>query len=111
MGTDNAVETVERVKPTPIVPHFTRNERTARGRAERVEVPRSSHGAFEPASNRRDPVELLSEQDSTRLPELIPIRYGRMLVSPFTFYRGAACVMAWDLAQEPAYGPEGPAVR
>ncbi|HTX32380.1 MAG TPA: DUF2252 domain-containing protein [Solirubrobacteraceae bacterium] len=64
-------------------------------------VPRSRHGSWEPHPSRPDPIELLQEQASTRLPELIPIRYGRMLVSPFTFYRGAACVMAWDLAQEP----------
>jgi uncharacterized protein (DUF2252 family) len=61
-------------------------------------VPRSAHGNWEPASIRRDPVELLEEQATTRLPELVPIRYGRMLVSPFTFFRGAAYIMAADLA-------------
>src|SRR3954453_7940784 len=77
---------------------FTTAERRARGKAARSEIPRSAHGAWEPASIRRDPVELLEEQARTRLPELVPIRYGRMLVSPFTFFRGAAYVMAADLA-------------
>jgi hypothetical protein len=71
------------------------------GKAARAAVPRSRHGGWEPHPSRPDPLELLQQQASTRLPELIPIRYGRMLVSPFTFFRGAACVMAWDLAQEP----------
>ena len=73
-------------------------ERTARGKATRAEVSRASHGAWEPALHRPDPVELLEEQATTRVPELVPIRYGRMLVSPFTFYRGAAYLMASDLA-------------
>jgi len=64
-------------------------------------VPRSSHGEWEPAPNRRDPVELLEDQARTRLPELVPIRYGRMLVSPFTFNRGAALIMTADLAATP----------
>src|SRR6476619_4478759 len=77
---------------------FTIAERRARGKAARSEVPRSAHGDWEPASIRRDPVDLLEEQAKTRLPELVPIRYGRMLVSPFTFFRGAAYIMAADLA-------------
>ena len=85
------------VKPEPIE-RFTTAERQARGRAARSELPRSAHGAWEPASIRRDPVELLEDQARTRLPELVPIRYGRMLVSPFTFFRGAASIMAADLA-------------
>src|SRR5215470_11293846 len=76
-------------------------ERAARGKAARAEVPRSVHAEWEPASNRRDPVEILEEQAQTRVPELVPIRYGRMLVSPFTFYRGAAALMAADLADSP----------
>ena len=64
----------------------------------------ASHGDWEPAARRRDPVELLEEQAETRVPELVPIRYGRMLVSPFTFYRGAAYLMAADLASEPRTG-------
>jgi uncharacterized protein (DUF2252 family) len=85
------------VTPKPF-DRFTTAERQARGRAARSELPRSAHGAWEPASIRRDPVELLEEQARTRLPELVPIRYGRMLVSPFTFFRGAAYIMAADLA-------------
>jgi uncharacterized protein (DUF2252 family) len=74
------------------------------GKAARAEVPRSIHGQWEPASDRRDPVELLEEQAASRLPELVPVRYGRMLVSPFTFFRGAAYPMAADLAGAPRTG-------
>jgi len=83
------------------VEHFTVAERTARGKATRAEVSRASHGDWEPAAHRPDPVELLEEQAKSRVPELVPIRYGRMLVSPFTFYRGAAYLMASDLAAGP----------
>jgi len=76
----------------------------ARGKAARNEVPRSSHGRWEPAANRPDPVGLPEEQAVTRVSELVPIRYGRMLVSPFTFYRGAALIMAADLAATPRSG-------
>ena len=86
------------------VTHFTTAERVARGKAARAEVPRKSHGEWEPALHRPDPVELLEEQASSRVPELVPIRYGRMLVSPFTFYRGAAYLMASDLADGPRSG-------
>src|SRR6187399_2710811 len=85
-------------------PHFTPAERAARGRAARSEIPRSAHGAWEPAPMRRDPVGLLEEQAQRRLPELGAIRYGRMLVSPFTFLRGAAYLMAADLADGPRTG-------
>ena len=80
------------------LPHLSLRERGARGKAERAEVPRSVHGEWVAPSARRDPVELLEEQAASRVPELVPIRYGRMLVSPFTFYRGAAYLMAADLA-------------
>ena len=72
-------------------------ERAARGKAARAEAPRSAHAEWQ-AAERRDPLGLLGEQDGTRVPELVPIRYGRMLRSPFAFYRGAAAVMAADLA-------------
>ena len=88
----------EDVESKPAASRFTIDERRARGKAARAEIRRSAHGAWEPASVRRDPVELLEEQARTRLPELVPIRYGRMLVSPFTFFRGAAYIMAADLA-------------
>src|SRR5829696_7022353 len=81
-------------------PH-TLSERAAKGKAERKLVPLSAHGDWQPPSDRPDPVGLLEEQATTRVPELVPIRYGRMLVSPFTFYRGAAYLMASDLAKMP----------
>jgi uncharacterized protein (DUF2252 family) len=86
------------------VPHLSPSERVARGRAARAEVPRSSHGVYEPTSHRPDPVGLLEQQAETRVAELVPIRHGRMLVSPFTFYRGAALIMASDLAATPRSG-------
>jgi uncharacterized protein (DUF2252 family) len=86
------------------VEHLTTAERAARGKAARKEVPRSSHAVFEPARDRPDPIALLERQARTRVPELVPIRYGRMLVSPFTFYRGAALIMASDLAPTPRSG-------
>src|SRR4029077_1750287 len=86
------------------VEHFTPAERAARGKAARAEVPRSSHAEWEPPPHRPDPVELLEEQAQSRVPELVPIRYGRMLVSPFTFYRGAAYLMASDLSHGPRTG-------
>ena len=79
-------------------------ERAARGRRARAAVPRSSHGRFEPDGKRPDPVEILESQSAARVPELVPIRYGRMLESPFRFYRGAAAVMAADLGTAPHTG-------
>ncbi|MGZ8596194.1 MAG: DUF2252 domain-containing protein, partial [Actinomycetota bacterium] len=84
--------------------HLTPEERAARGKAARAEVPRSSHAGFEASEHRPDPVALLEEQAPSRVPELVPIRYGRMMVSPFTFYRGAALIMASDLAGTPTSG-------
>ena len=89
--------------PAPEVPHFTPSERAARGRSARAECPRSSHAGFELADE-RDPVAILEAQAPSRVAELVPLRYGRMLVSPFTFYRGAAAVMAHDLASTPRAG-------
>ena len=89
--------------PVSTVAHLTVAERAARGKAARSEVPRSSHAVFEPGAH-RDPIGLLQRQALTRVPELVPIRYGRMLVSPFTFYRGAALIMASDLAATPRSG-------
>ncbi len=86
------------------VAHLSVAERTARGKAARNEVPRSSHGQFEPVSGREDPIEVLERQAAARVPDLVPIRYGRMLVSPFTFYRGAAMIMAHDLTATPRSG-------
>ncbi len=86
------------------VPRLTREERVARGKRARAEVPRSSHAEFAPALDRPDPVELLQGDDASRVPELLPIRYGRMAVSAFTFFRGAALPMAADLAGTPRTG-------
>jgi uncharacterized protein (DUF2252 family) len=79
-------------------------ERMAAGKSLRGKVPRRSHATYEPALGRRDPVAILEEQARTRLPQLVPIRYARMLRSPFAFFRGAAAVMAGDLAPTPATG-------
>ena len=87
-----------------VAPHPTVQERAAAGRAARKAVPRSSHREWASAPDRRDPVAMLEEQAATRVPELVPVRYGRMLVSPFTFYRGAAYLMAADLDPTPRSG-------
>src|SRR4051812_21731757 len=89
--------------PEPVL-HLTVAERRAHGKAARAEVSRSSHGTFRAATSRRDPVDLLESQATSRAPELVPVRYGRMLVSPFTFYRGGALLMAADLADGPRSG-------
>ena len=86
------------------VVHLTPEERSLLGKEARARVPRAAHGAFDPSSSRPDPVSLLERQAVSRVPELVPIRYGRMLVSPFTFFRGAALIMASDLATMPHSG-------
>ncbi len=83
---------------------LTLPERVARGKAARGAAPRSGHAAWQPAPGRADPVALLQRQAQSRVPELVPIRYGRMLVSPGTFYRGSALIMAADLAPTPRSG-------
>jgi uncharacterized protein (DUF2252 family) len=83
---------------------LTVEQRAANGKAARVDVPRSEHANWSPPAGRRDAVATLEHQARTRVPELVPIRYGRMLVSAFTFYRGAAAVMAADLADAPRTG-------
>jgi uncharacterized protein (DUF2252 family) len=82
----------------------TREQRVARGKAARAEVPRSSHAEFITGPDRADPLTLLLDQDRTRVPELLPIRYGRMASSAFAFFRGAALPMASDLARTPRSG-------
>ena len=86
------------------VSHLTAEQRVKLGKEARSRAPRSSHAELDISVNRPDPVALLERQASTRVPELVPIRYGRMLVSPFTFFRGAALVMASDLAPTPRSG-------
>ena len=78
--------------------------RHERGRAARQVVPRGSHAEWEPAPDRPDPVDLLEAQARDRIPDLLPIRYSRMMASPFAFMRGAAIVMAQDLASTPKSG-------
>ena len=83
---------------------LTPAERAARGKAARAEVPRDTHAVFDPPPDRPDPIGLLEEQAKQRVPELVPVRWGRMMVSPFTYYRGAALPMASDLATTPVSG-------
>ena len=83
---------------------LTPAERAARGKEARAAVPRDSHAVFDPPPDRPDPIGLLEEQAKTRVPELVPIRRGRMMVSPFTYYRGAALPMASDLSRTPVSG-------
>ena len=82
----------------------TAEDRHEEGRRARKRTPRRSHDGWEPTSDRPDPVTLLTEQDETREQDLVPVRHGRMLASPFAFYRGAARIMAHDLATTPVSG-------
>jgi uncharacterized protein (DUF2252 family) len=98
-----ATETASERAPK-VAPHPSIQEREELGKAARKKWPRESHAEWEPKADRPDPVGLLEAQATTRIPELIPIRYGRMLASPFAFYRGAAAIMASDLAALPHTG-------
>ncbi len=84
--------------------YISADERRAEGKALRDATPRVAHGGWKPPKDRRDPIELLHEFNEGRIPELIPIRFGRMSQSPFAFYRGSAAVMAADLASTPTSG-------
>src|SRR5690349_18459622 len=86
------------------VAHPSIDDRKAKGLEARDRASLSSHTKWRPAADRRDPVALLEEQNTTREPDLVPVRHGRMMVSPFTFYRGAAKIMATDLAGTPTAG-------
>jgi len=86
------------------VAHMSLDERQAKGRQAADQTPPSSHSGWHPAADRPDPVALLEEQDLTREQDLVPVRHGRMMVSPFTFYRGAAKIMAADLKDTPVAG-------
>src|SRR4051794_13943274 len=87
-----------------IMQHLSVDERRARGKAARERVRPSGHAGWNPVSDRADPVALLESQDATREPDLVPVRHGRMMTSPFTFYRGAAKIMAADLKDTPTAG-------
>jgi uncharacterized protein (DUF2252 family) len=95
---------VQRYQLDPGVGRLTPAESAARGKTARAEVPRDSHAMFDSPPDRPDPIGLLEEQGKSRVPELVPVRYGRMMVSPFTFFRGAALPMASDLAATPVSG-------
>ena len=86
------------------IAHPSVEQRQAHGRAMRKEVGRSGHSGWKPAAERPDPVALLEDQDATREPDLVPVRHGRMMVSPYTFYRGTAKIMAADLKDTPRAG-------
>jgi uncharacterized protein (DUF2252 family) len=87
-----------------VIEHPSLEERRANGKAARERVKPSGHAGWSPAADRPDPVALLEEQNATREPDLVPVRHGRMVVSPFTFYRGAAKIMAADLKDTPTAG-------
>ena len=109
MGTTSKARSRRVTHPDPRPPRARRqepagrtpSERAAWGRSVRDEVPRGSFRSWQAAPERPDPVALLLSQSAVRVPDLVPIRHARMLVSPFTFYRGAALVMAADLARSP----------
>ncbi|MDL5205991.1 DUF2252 domain-containing protein [Streptomyces sp. ALI-76-A] len=84
--------------------HTTPAERSALGKEARRGSPRSDHAVYKPSPDRPDPLAILQAQSEARVPELVPIRYGRMMESPFRFYRGAAAIMASDLADSPVSG-------
>ena len=92
------------VRAVPRIAHPTVEQRKARGVESRQRTPVSDHGGWRAAADRPDPVALLEGQNLTREPDLVPVRHGRMMISPFTFYRGAAKIMAADLKDTPVAG-------
>jgi uncharacterized protein (DUF2252 family) len=105
---DSSAQAIPRTSRENVVAFPSRQSRTelyAKGEELRAKCPRSSHAAWKTAKNRIDPLTLVAESDKGRLPELVPIRHGRMMKSPFTFYRGAALNMAADLSTTPVCGP------
>jgi uncharacterized protein (DUF2252 family) len=103
VSTGRRSERGRNASPPQAIAHLSPSEREARGKAARNEVPLESHAEFA-REGRFDPIDFLEEQATTRVPELVPIRHGRMAVSAFTFYRGAALIMAADLAGTPTSG-------
>ena len=90
--------------PSSQAPVLSPQERRAQGSALRDAVPREAQGGWKPPKKRRDPIEVLTASNEGRMPELVPIRFGRMLQSQFTFYRGSAAIMPADLASTPNTG-------
>ena len=97
-------QTVSATRPAAHPPTMTPADRKAHGKRLRDTVRRDAHTGWRPAADRPDPIGILRAADATRQPDLVPLRYGRMLQSPFTFYRGSAGVMAADLAHTPVSG-------
>jgi Uncharacterized protein conserved in bacteria (DUF2252) len=95
---------VPAARPAAHPSHATPTERRAHGKRLRDKVPRDAHAVWRAPEDRTDPISILGAADAAREPELVPLRYGRMLPSPFTFYRGAAGIMAADLARTPVSG-------
>ena len=95
-----ATQLDEAARPEP----SSRSERIERGKSLRELTPRRAQAAWSSAQGERDPISILEESNRGRLPDLVPIRYGRMLRSPFTFLRGSAALMARDLATMPRTG-------
>jgi uncharacterized protein (DUF2252 family) len=102
--TDDREMSTKLAEPPSLENRLSVDQRAAAGKAARAKVPRSSHAAWEPAARRPDPVAVLEDQAQSRVPELVPIRYGRMLASPFAFFRGGAAIMAMDLSKTPQSG-------
>ena len=100
--TNSEIQVGEAANNVPLL--LSRKERLTAGKALREAVPRESHSVWKPPTERRDPIDVLEDSNRDRLPELVPIRYGRMLRSPFTFLRGSAGLMAYDLASTPSTG-------
>jgi uncharacterized protein (DUF2252 family) len=104
LAVEAPVRPAQRYQLETALGHLTPAERAARGMEAQAEVPRESHAAWEPPADRPDPIAQLEEQAKTRVPELVPIRWGRMMASPFSYFRGAALPMASDLAMTPRSG-------
>src|SRR5204863_6415163 len=94
----------ERPEPARDISHSPLADRYAAGKALRNKCPRRSHAGWAPPANRNNPVEMVLDTEKGRLPDLLPLRHGRMVRSAFTFYRGAALTMAADLASTPTTG-------
>ena len=97
-------QTPSSVESSPSDQYRTAPERRAEGKALREMVPREAHGGWKPPKDRRNPIELLLESNEGRIPDLVPIRHGRMVQSPFAFFRGSTALMAADLAHTPCSG-------
>jgi uncharacterized protein (DUF2252 family) len=104
MAVREPAKPTQQTRPAAPIRHLSLDERRAIGSQAAERTPPSSHFGWQPAQDRPDPVALLEEQNTTREPDLVPVRHGRMMVSPFTFYRGAAKIMAADLKDTPVAG-------